>query len=380
MHISNALRTMNSFEIYESLCKQAAAEAPFSDCLSLCGTVVEAVLQELNTAPALCAFLKEASASADPQSDVETVSVIDGSTILCAVVSALADDQYRIEADEAMKLRGWYVFRDRWPADRASHDALADSVLRAAEQIRQHFNIDEKEAQPEEDEPVVFPSADAPTLDCSEESETDSPEEKTGTAAESDASAENTEEAASDDTTESGAEEKADAENGAEEAEEPSAPADSASSASSEWQELRSAVMQSMDQMQPAVMELYSAMLTFRSEFDERYTLTIGKKLIDLYCRMSDLSLYHRKAAEAAADANYTKCAKSIGSFMDEIEDLLSELGIELIVSRPGTPFDGHLHRTSAQNFDPAAAVVSESLSPGFRFGEVTLKAETVAL
>ena len=365
---------MNSYEIYKSLCKQAVAEAPFSDCLSLCGTVMGAVLQELNTTPAQCVFLKEASASADPQSDIETVSVIDGSTILCGVISALADEQYKIEADEALKLRGWYVFRDRLPADRVSYDALADSVLRAAEQIRQHFGIHEEKELPEEDESVVFPSADTPSIDCSNASETDLPEKETGTAAESDASVENNEEAATGDAPESSTEAKPENECDAPEATEPPA------AAASEWQELRSFVMHSMDQMQPAVKEIFSAMLTFRSEFDERYTLTIGKKLIDLYCRMSDLYRYHQKAAEDVAVANYSKCAKSINSFMEEIEDLLSELGIELIVSRPGTPFDGHLHRTATQNFDPASAVVSASISPGFRFGEVTLKTESVAL
>lgn len=102
---------------------------------------------------------------------------------------------------------------------------------------------------------------------------------------------------------------------------------------------------------------------------------------IELYNRIARVHDQHLSLAESSNNPDYLDAVNAQKEYMDFIVERLSNLGVEKISTRPGTPFDSRRHETSSPNVPiPTGATVKKTLSPGFRNGDSVWLKEKVEI
>lgn len=106
----------------------------------------------------------------------------------------------------------------------------------------------------------------------------------------------------------------------------------------------------------------------FEQRVQERYELRHVENWYSLACRLYVSGVRHAEWAQESGDTHYLDLVKNMDGYVRFIDHYLHTLDAALVVSAPGVPFDGEIHETTQDDFDPDAAEVESTLRPGLLF------------
>ncbi|MBO6046236.1 MAG: nucleotide exchange factor GrpE [Erysipelotrichaceae bacterium] len=130
--------------------------------------------------------------------------------------------------------------------------------------------------------------------------------------------------------------------------------------------------------IQSSATEVVNQVINFKQELTNNYILQFASSLIDLYDMIADSYDYHHKNIEMTDDQNYRNAIFNYETFLEEIIDKLSYLGVTTIISEPGDSLNGSYHQVvNTQSFS-SRAIVSKSVRAGFMYKDRMLRKERI--
>ena len=132
--------------------------------------------------------------------------------------------------------------------------------------------------------------------------------------------------------------------------------------------------------IQSSATEVVNQVINFKKELTDNYILQFASSLIELYDLIADSYEYHKKLIVSTDDYNYRNAIFNYQTFLEEISDKLSYIGVTTIISEPGDYFNGAYHQVvNTQSFG-SQAIVKESLRAGFMYKDRVLQKEKVII
>lgn len=146
-----------------------------------------------------------------------------------------------------------------------------------------------------------------------------------------------------------------------------------------QWHEETSAINSTLLELQPTVSNLLQKIMSFSNDITENYVLQFAKMQIELFNLIADNYEYHLKVSGGSSNQDYINAVSNHRDFLDMIVDNMSAFGIEEIVSKRGTGFDGSIHEVVGNNeFSPRLSMVKESVRSGFKYKDIVIQKEKI--
>ena len=118
----------------------------------------------------------------------------------------------------------------------------------------------------------------------------------------------------------------------------------------------------------------------FSDKITEKYVLQFARMQIELYNLISDNYIYHKEVSEKSGNQDYINAVSNYEEFLYSLSDALAVFGVEEIVSYPGDAFDGKIHETESNGFSSRSAVIKKSIRTGYRYKDIIIQKEKVAV
>lgn len=137
---------------------------------------------------------------------------------------------------------------------------------------------------------------------------------------------------------------------------------------------------QTLKSIQPDVSKMLENIMGFSDKITEKYVLQFARMQIELYNFISDNYIYHKEVSEKSGNQDYINAVSNYEEFLYSLSDALAVFGVEEIVSYPGDAFDGKIHETESNGFSSRSAVIKKSIRTGYRYKDIIIQKEKVAV
>lgn len=314
---------MNSLELYNSILN-VFIQPNYDNNIRYCSLIIDSIIEEINdetksifNSPFVCEAIKIV------KKESTTLSYLDAYTVLYAVHKKLGDDSYHIYDDASLQDKGYYLFK---------RTEIHNSEMMYILQIKTIIHLIQKDINENE---FDF-SKDLTTSINVNKSNIQFNDKKRHSQC--------------FDTKE----------------------------IEGRIEEQKTKLSQRLDIIQPLVSESLKELLSLKSDFNNLYVLMVGRKIISLYCSIYENYQYHKAQSESYDEQNYKNLINNSSAYLEELEDCLESLGIEIIVSTSGSPFQGKYHETQQTDFNPKNSVILKSVVPGFKYDDDIIVKERV--